>query len=396
MQWFKDRKTVTKLMLSFGFMAVLIGLMGYLGLRGMAAIQASLRELHQNHALGLMHLKDADLDRANIARALRQTIIDPARVEQQVSEVRKAREQFHEDFEGYRKSLLLEAAKLKAEEVDKTFKEMVVEQDKILALVSTQKVDEAKVAIQQYRALADKSDEEFRAVSDLKVGMMKEDAAKAEANFHSSQVSTIGIVLISMAIAVGLGFLIARIITQPLGKMVSVAGKLAEGNFEQKIDYHSADESGQLAQAFRLLIDALRAPVQESSAVLGKVASGDLTARMVGECKGEFISIKTSLNAAVEKLGAAMAEVRMSAAQVSSTAQELSSASEEIASGAQEQASSLEETAASLEEMTSTVKQNAENARQASQLAAGSREAAEKGGQVVTAAVAAMGEINAS
>jgi methyl-accepting chemotaxis protein len=49
-----------------------------------------------------------------------------------------------------------------------------------------------------------------------------------------------------------------------------------------------------------------------------------------------------------------------------------------------------------MEEITATVKQNADSARQANQLAAGSRESAEKGGQVVTSAIGAMSEINAA
>jgi len=49
-----------------------------------------------------------------------------------------------------------------------------------------------------------------------------------------------------------------------------------------------------------------------------------------------------------------------------------------------------------MEEMTSTVKNNAENAGQANQLALAARQQAEKGGLVVTNAVRAMQEINAS
>src|SRR5262249_46781982 len=74
--------------------------------------------------------------------------------------------------------------------------------------------------------------------------------------------------------------------------------------------------------------------------------------------------------------------------------QQLSGAAQQLSSGAQEQASSLEETAASLEEITGTVKQTADNARQANQLAAASRETAERGGAVVRDAVAAMTESN--
>ncbi len=90
----------------------------------------------------------------------------------------------------------------------------------------------------------------------------------------------------------------------------------------------------------------------------------------------------------------ALIEASVAAGEVASSAQQLASASEELSSGAQEQASSIEETSATLEEITATVKQNADNARQASQLAAGSRDAAEKGGQVVASAVEAMKEIN--
>jgi methyl-accepting chemotaxis protein len=47
-----------------------------------------------------------------------------------------------------------------------------------------------------------------------------------------------------------------------------------------------------------------------------------------------------------------------------------------------------------MEQMTSTVKQSADNAKQANQLSLSSRDIADKGGKVVTDAVAAMAEIN--
>ncbi|MDH5766116.1 MAG: methyl-accepting chemotaxis protein, partial [Gammaproteobacteria bacterium] len=50
----------------------------------------------------------------------------------------------------------------------------------------------------------------------------------------------------------------------------------------------------------------------------------------------------------------------------------------------------------SMEELTSTVKNNADNAQQANQLAAGARDLAQKGGNVVKEAVEAMNEITAS
>jgi methyl-accepting chemotaxis protein len=49
-----------------------------------------------------------------------------------------------------------------------------------------------------------------------------------------------------------------------------------------------------------------------------------------------------------------------------------------------------------MEEMTSTVRQTADNAAQANQLAVAARQQAEKGGNVVSTAVSAMGGINAA
>jgi methyl-accepting chemotaxis protein len=75
-------------------------------------------------------------------------------------------------------------------------------------------------------------------------------------------------------------------------------------------------------------------------------------------------------------------------------ADEISRGNLDLSQRTEEQASSLEETAASMEQMTSMVKSNADNAAQANQLAAAAREQAERGGKVVSSAVAAMREIN--
>ena len=95
-------------------------------------------------------------------------------------------------------------------------------------------------------------------------------------------------------------------------------------------------------------------------------------------------------------LTGALLEVDSIARTLRSASHRLAAASEELSSGAQEQASSLEETAASLEEITSTVQQNADNAQQANQLSSGSRDVAEKGGEVTDRAVKGMEEINAA
>ena len=137
-------------------------------------------------------------------------------------------------------------------------------------------------------------------------------------------------------------------------------------------------------------------PLGQAVAVLERVADGDLTVTLDVDTKDEVGRMAEALNRAVEKLNSTLQEVAESAASASTSSQQLAAAAETIASGAQEQAASLEETSASLEEITAAVRQSADNANQASQLAASSKDSALQGQDVVSNAITAMSEINAS
>ena len=129
--------------------------------------------------------------------------------------------------------------------------------------------------------------------------------------------------------------------------------------------------------------------------IAGKIANGDLTVQ-VQTRDGDTTSLLAAMKEMNDKLVAIVTDVRGSSEQVGSAAKQISEGNSNLSQRTQEQASALEETASSMEEMTSTVKQNADNTRQANQLVANTRTQAQAGGEVVTKAVAAMAQINAS
>ncbi len=144
----------------------------------------------------------------------------------------------------------------------------------------------------------------------------------------------------------------------------------------------------------RLLRRQIAVPLGLAVTALLQLADGDLTASLEVNSNDEVGRMAQALNQALEKLRATHREVAETAATATSSSQQLAAAAAAIAGGAQMQAFSLEETSASLEQITATVRQSADNAQQASQLATGSRESAEKGEGVVAGAIAAMLEIN--
>ncbi len=136
--------------------------------------------------------------------------------------------------------------------------------------------------------------------------------------------------------------------------------------------------------------------IAEAQRVVEALSRGDLTQDMTGDFEGSFAELRDQMNATIQSLQKMVREIEGSASTIGQAATDISEGNSNLNKRTQEQSSALEETAASLEEMTATVKQNAANATQANQLAAGAREAAEKGGQVVGAAVSAMTAITES
>ncbi len=94
-----------------------------------------------------------------------------------------------------------------------------------------------------------------------------------------------------------LGF-IARGITKPMALMERAAAKLAEGDIDQDIAFHSKDEIGQLADNFRKMIAAIK----DKTEVAGQIAKGNLEVQVeavsdVDVLGKSMISMKESLRA---------------------------------------------------------------------------------------------------
>jgi len=141
---------------------------------------------------------------------------------------------------------------------------------------------------------------------------------------------------------------------------------------------------------------SITGPLNESVTVAKRVASGDLTSRIVAEGRDEAAELLKALRNMNEGLGRMVTQIRSGAESIAVGAGQVAAGNQSLSSRTEEHASSLEETASTLEEFTTTVKQNAERAGQASQLAASASVTAQKGGEVVNKVVATMQEVSSS
>ena len=177
----------------------------------------------------------------------------------------------------------------------------------------------------------------------------------------------------------------------------SLVEEAVDGNLDSRINatgYQGFMKS--LGEGINNLMEAVVEPMKEGKRVMTALAEGDLTQSMQGEFKGEFADLRDAINTSVTNLLNMVTDINDASGSISSGASEIATGNTDLSQRTEEQASSLEETASSMEEMTSTVRQNADNARTANTLASTARDQAQKGGDVVSNAVAAMSEINSS
>ena len=81
--------------------------------------------------------------------------------------------------------------------------------------------------------------------------------------FRHSSLVTLALTLASLALAAGLGIVLARGVTRPLATLTAGVAAIARGQFERRLDLRTGDELQQVAQAFNDMAAHLQATVAE-------------------------------------------------------------------------------------------------------------------------------------
>jgi methyl-accepting chemotaxis protein len=169
------------------------------------------------------------------------------------------------------------------------------------------------------------------------------------------------------------------------------------GDFSKKIP--AAGKQGfmlNLATSMNAICENTETALEDLANMLGALSQGDLTRRIEAEYHGMFGTLKDSANTTAERLSETVAGIKSAAREVANASAEISTSTTDLSQRTEEQAAGLEETSASMEQIAATVKKNAENAQEANKLTAGTRDVADRGGQVVANAVEAMSRIEES
>jgi methyl-accepting chemotaxis protein len=260
-----DMKIGTRLLAAFIIVGAITAVIGYTGVASLGKIADSAKSSYEQETLGITYLKQANIDILGVDRAAKSVLLAGT---QEDRELYKAQVDAYtvlvtEDLEKARPLIETDKGKELQKQTDQAWKESQVATGQVIALAMKDPLAKKRSSVDlAFGSARGKSD----AVEDLlaQLSSAKEDAAKqaqqeSTKTYHGNRTLLITLVLAGILLGFGLGVYISRSISRPLGLIAEAAKNIALGDVNQKIEYHSGDEVGSLADSFRAVIDAVNA-----------------------------------------------------------------------------------------------------------------------------------------
>ncbi len=353
MKWFINLKIKSKLVICFIVISLFIGVVGAIGITNMSNINTRGVEMYEHNFITAQSLSSIQqallIVRSNYILMLYEGNMELFQARS--NEISQLSLTTNEILTAYDKIIQNQEERSLFDGLKEDLGAYRVIREEHLNLIEEGKQEEAKDRIGEFTAARNKVEEQLGKLIDYNLTAA---AAKAQQNTADYQLQSkimLAIVAAGMILAIGLGFLVAGIISRPLAKVVEVANKIAEGDLDVALENNSRDEVGVLANAFSQMAD---------------------------------------------NLNDVMSNISVASAQVAAGSRQVSESSMELSQGATEQASSVEELTASIEEISAQTRLNADNAGEANHLAEVSKENAVKGNERMRQMLMAMDEINDS
>lgn len=328
MNWFLNMKTRKKIILGFSVVAILVFIVGYVGVATSTDIDNNLEELYNdrmlpNALLGKIQVNELN-SKAEMLRILYKyaatkdaSLITEA--ETSLAELSKANDELLSQYE---------SAQLKTEEVAllESFKKSNSEyrdlRNEIITLVKNNKFEEAFTVNEKARGKRDQSEEYLTKLKELNNSIAQQLKKSSDDELERAKRILNVLMYIAIILSILLGLVIANSIVKALKRVVTNSNYLANGDFTHGFNAKTLkrkDEVGQLSQAFNKMNDNLKE-------LLEGVQNNSM----------EVSASSQELSATVEEIDA--------------KAQNVNTATQEIAGG-------MEETSAAIQEVSASVHQ---------------------------------------
>ena len=309
MNWFYNLKIRTKLIAAFIVVALIAGVIGYLGITNMRTINDLLKNMYNDRLLAIQDVANANMQAIYQNRAVYAHVISPDLTEiANIEEHMQASEaKMKEWLDQYRKTYLVDKEQAALAKFDAAWPAYKAVVEKILPLSRAMKNDEARALLNgEGTAAFQIADDLLADLVDINAQVAKEAYDQSVAVYASSFKFMLVLTVIGFVAALGLGIFIARVISVPIAKAVHILQEMGQGHLGNRLKMTRKDEIGVMSHTMDQFADDLQNIVV---ATMQKIAAGDVSTDVLP--KDSKDEIAPALQGTLEALRGLVAEAKL-------------------------------------------------------------------------------------
>lgn len=354
MKWFNNLKVSVKIISSFLVISFILAAVGIYSIQSLHTVENNMEQMYGNNLISVRDLSAAQINYEKLKVRLRDMSLAPTKEEKDkyAQEVPALRKEMLDKIASYQNTTLTKPEQDQIDMFEKSYPVYEKLFDTAIQL-SYQKDPSEFVKFKDGQLTEEESKVRDSLVNLISINVKLAEATKAASleAYNSSRTITITVVLIAFLFSIVMGYGIARSISQPLNKMVSLVSRVAGGDLRERSDIESKDEVGQLSVSLNQMVDHLKGMI------------------------GGVIQSSQSVAAASEQISAS---------------------TQEIAGSSSSQAQSAHSITELFKELSLAIDSVARSAEQAAELSDATVQTAREGGSVVEASITGMQQVNVS
>ncbi len=311
MKWFYNLKIRAKLLIGFILIALIVGLVGYVGMTNIKALDESDTELYEQMTVPIAQLSDLSTAFQRVRANVRDAILanDLQTINDVVNKINERKVELDTAATEIEKTLTSEEMKTAFQEFTDARKAYDKELDRIIALASQNQDAEATLLLAEDGAggIASRAEQDAIAkLVDLKVADAKAHST-ANNNLTIRAKNQLNLMMVAgVLLAIAMGIFLSRIISRPLIKTEHMLKEMSRGHLGERLNMDTKDEIGQMAIAMDGFADDLQ------NALIGtmnRISEGDVSFNI--ENKDAQDEITPAVKKMIETIRGLIAEATM-------------------------------------------------------------------------------------
>ncbi|AFM39894.1 methyl-accepting chemotaxis protein [Desulfosporosinus acidiphilus SJ4] len=289
MKWFYNLKISTKLLISFIIVALLSGIVGYVGIQDLLKTNGEYADLYIDHGISLSYLANVSDGFQRMRVNLRDLMVDTNQNNKQkyVEGIKIYEKQAEDNMALYQANLKSSEDRAAFSQLQDAWNKLLPVVDKETALATNHQEQQAYIVSSTDGATVTQLvDSAIKKEINLNITTGKQLSDQYRKDSQSTVAIMIGIIAFCMLLAVALGLLLSRIISKPIRRLAEGAEKIALGEVDLKFAAATKDELGILENAFGKMVENIRSQAEAAD----RIATGDLNVQVTIRSEKDVLS----------------------------------------------------------------------------------------------------------